>query len=80
MWVALLLLALSPAALCARVTLPGYVGPPIHLDSGYVEVNATTGRNIFYILSRTPAPNAPLLFWYQGGPGCSGLGGFFQVR
>lgn len=58
-------------AAAAPVTLPDYTGPPLRLDSGYIEVNATTGRNVFFILSRVlaPVPNAPLLFWYQGGPG-----------
>jgi hypothetical protein len=49
----------------APVTLPNYSGPPLSLDSGYVEVNSTTGRNIFYILSRVLVnnPRAPLVFW-----------------
>ncbi len=77
----LLIVLFAACAFAAPVTLPDYKGPPLSLDSGYIEVNATTGRNVFFILSRAlgvASGSAPLLFWYQGGPGCSGLGGFFQ--
>lgn len=71
MRVALLTLVTLACALAAPVTLPDYSGPALSLDSGYIEVNTTTGRNVFYILSRAlgNVANAPLLFWYQGGPG-----------
>jgi hypothetical protein len=39
--------------------------------TGYINVNATYGRNIFYWLveADTNAASAPLIFWFQGGPG-----------
>lgn len=43
--------------------------------SGYINVNATFGRNIFYWLIPATDVNpatAPLVFWYQGGPGSAG--------
>lgn len=59
--------------------LPGYDGSlPYKTHSGYVHIG--DGRNIFYILveAKTNAKKAPLLFWTNGGPGCSGLMGMFE--
>lgn len=59
--------------------LPGLKG---HMKtrqfSGYLEVNATSGRNIFYwfVEAEKDPANAPVLFWTNGGPGCSGLIGY----
>jgi len=46
--------------------------------SGYVTVDAANSRELFFIFteSQNDPQNDPLVFWYQGGPGCSGLGGF----
>mmetsp|Transcript_31372 Transcript_31372/g.68588 ORF Transcript_31372/g.68588 Transcript_31372/m.68588 type:complete len:535 (-) Transcript_31372:466-2070(-) len=43
--------------------------------SGYLEIDAEKGRNIFYyfVESEKDPANAPVLFWTNGGPGCSGL-------
>jgi serine carboxypeptidase-like clade 2 len=60
--------------------LPGYNGPPLNMDSGYIVVDPDHGRRIFYWLIRSqnnPAED-PLVIWYQGGPGCSGLGGLMS--
>lgn len=47
--------------------------------SGYIQVNETNDRNIFYwfIEAENNVKTAPLYVWFQGGPGCSGLGGLF---
>jgi serine carboxypeptidase-like clade 2 len=47
--------------------------------SGYIQVNETNDRNIFYwfIEAENNIKSAPLYVWFQGGPGCSGLGGLF---
>eukprot|EP01103_Thecamoeba_quadrilineata_P009174 TRINITY_DN18891_c0_g1_i1.p1 TRINITY_DN18891_c0_g1~~TRINITY_DN18891_c0_g1_i1.p1 ORF type:complete len:487 (+),score=66.30 TRINITY_DN18891_c0_g1_i1:3-1463(+) len=61
-------------------SLPGYNdSTPISQYSGYITVNQTHGRALFYWLieSLNDPDNAPLVVWFQGGPGCSSLFGLF---
>jgi len=68
-------------ACAGRITyLPGYTGPQLSMYTGYVTVDPTIGKNNFYWLveARENPDQAPLVFWYQGGPGCSGLFGLLR--
>jgi len=59
--------------------LPGYNGPILTQYTGYITVNPDLGKAYFYwfVESQRDPNTDPLLVWYQGGPGCSGLIGLF---
>lgn len=62
-------------------SLPGLDGDPgFNMFSGYLEVSKENGRNIFYwyVESQADPSSDPVVFWTNGGPGCSGLIGFGQ--
>jgi len=62
-----------------EVNFPNYIGNDLDIYSGYVTVNELSGRTIHYVLVRaeTNPDTKPLIVWYQGGPGCSGLFALF---
>eukprot|EP01062_Namystynia_karyoxenos_P067047 TRINITY_DN60941_c0_g1_i1.p1 TRINITY_DN60941_c0_g1~~TRINITY_DN60941_c0_g1_i1.p1 ORF type:complete len:579 (+),score=185.04 TRINITY_DN60941_c0_g1_i1:72-1739(+) len=62
------------------LSLPGYGAPKTKHWSGFVEVDAAAGSNLFYYLveAEGDASKKPLLWWMQGGPGASSMVGMFS--
>jgi len=60
--------------------LPGIPsGVKFRMFSGYVPVDSLATRSLFYwfVEAAQPSPETlPIVLWTNGGPGCSGLGGF----
>jgi len=80
MKIQLIIFGLVITALSDPTTLPTYDGPALSMDSGYITVDSNTGRSLFYWLieAESDPQNKPLIVWFQGGPGCSGLIGLFS--
>lgn len=63
--------------------LPGLPAPVgFKMFSGYVPVDNAGKRQIFYwfVEAEKDSANAPVVLWTNGGPGCSGLGGFMTEQ
>jgi carboxypeptidase C (cathepsin A) len=60
--------------------LPFYVGTNRNLQmyTGYLKVRDQDNGHLFYWFIPTSTPNAPLVLWLNGGPGCTSMFGVFQ--
>jgi len=71
-------ISLAKAALPNQiVSLPGAPNVTFNMFSGYIVVNVSHGRNLFYwfVESQNNPATDPLVLWLNGGPGCSSLNG-----
>jgi len=64
------------------VNLPGTTGLdiPFNQFSGYLTVDGTKNMHYWLVESMNDPANDPVAFWTNGGPGCSGLLGFFTEQ
>ena len=46
--------------------------------SGYLTVSSSKALHYVFVESMNDPANDPVVIWYNGGPGCSSLLGFFQ--
>ena len=46
--------------------------------SGYLTVDDSKALHYVFVESKADPANDPVVIWYNGGPGCSSLLGFFQ--
>lgn len=75
--------AYTPEALEDQVTnLPGAENLDIEFNqfSGYLTVDGTKQMHYWFVESMEDPANAPVAFWTNGGPGCSGLLGFLTEQ
>jgi len=60
------------------LSLPGWEGElPSKQYSGYLNVTSTTHLHYWLVESESNPSSAPVVVWFNGGPGCSSLDGFF---
>lgn len=57
--------------------LPGFdITEPLY--SGYLKVTESKQLHYMFVESKNDKKTDPVLIWFNGGPGCSSLLGFFQ--
>ena len=61
------------------ISLPGYSGKlPSRTFGGYISIPDKKNMYYMFIEAEKKPKDAPILFWTNGGPGCSGLMGLFE--
>lgn len=73
----------TPEALADQITsLPGAENIDINFNqfSGYLKVGGTKNMHYWLVESMNDPASDPVAFWTNGGPGCSGLLGFFTEQ
>lgn len=59
-------------------SLPGWNGPlPTRQYSGYLNITGGSHLHYWFVESESNPSTDPVVLWFNGGPGCSSLDGFF---
>jgi hypothetical protein len=71
----------TPAAILDEIgALPGASVLPSRQFSGFLNITASKFIHYYYIESENDPAIDSVVFWTNGGPGCSGLIGLFMGR
>lgn len=72
----------KPEALADEIKeLPGLpAGAGFRMFSGYINVSTTRALFYWFVEAQEDPSSKPVMLWTNGGPGCSGLGGFFSEQ
>jgi carboxypeptidase C (cathepsin A) len=74
----LALVAAAPAGDKFTSLWPDKYNMPTDSYSGYLTVSTTKELHYILVSSKNDPKNDPVVFWFNGGPGCSSLLGFMQ--
>ena len=61
-----------------KTPLPGCSNTQFKQFSGYLDVTESKKFHFVYVESESKPAQDPVVFWFNGGPGCSSMIGYIQ--